>query len=127
MAGRNADDIGNQAGGWTIDWQGRSGAAIPGTTILQGIREVAPKAQITFSADASAPTTGSDVGVVVVGETPYAEGFGDVGGPELRLLHAAAGRAQVAHPATGRQGRGRQGLRRRSPSAWSCSSPAAPR
>ena len=26
--------------------------------------------------------TGADVGVVVVGETPYAEGYGDVGGPE---------------------------------------------
>ena len=81
VAGRNADDIGNQAGGWTIDWQGRSGASIPGTTILQGIRQVAPQAQVTYSADASAPTAGSDVGVVVVGETPYAEGFGDVGGP----------------------------------------------
>ena len=81
VAGRNADDIGDQAGGWTIDWQGRSGASIPGTTILQGIREVAPRARVTYSADASAPTAGSDVGVVVVGETPYAEGFGDVGGP----------------------------------------------
>jgi len=81
VAGRNADNIGNQAGGWTIDWQGRSGASIPGTTILQGIRQVAPGAQVTYSADASAPTAGSDVGVVVVGETPYAEGFGDVGGP----------------------------------------------
>src|SRR3954463_12479981 len=25
VAGRGADDIGNQCGGWTIDWQGRSG------------------------------------------------------------------------------------------------------
>ncbi len=49
---------------------------------LEGIREVAPKARVTYSADASAPTAGSDVGVVVVGETPYAEGYGDVGGPE---------------------------------------------
>ncbi|SHN29788.1 glycoside hydrolase family 3 protein [Cryptosporangium aurantiacum] len=81
VAGRNADNIGNQAGGWTIDWQGRSGDAIPGTTILEGIREVAPQARVTYSADASAPMTNSDVGVVVVGETPYAEGFGDVGGP----------------------------------------------
>jgi beta-glucosidase len=81
VAGRNADDIGNQAGGWTIDWQGRSGDSIPGTTILEGIRQVAPHAQVTYSADGSAPATGSDVGVVVVGETPYAEGFGDVGGP----------------------------------------------
>jgi beta-glucosidase len=82
VAGRNADDIGNQAGGWTIAWQGASGDIIPGTTILEGIRQVAPRAQVTYSADASAPTTGSDVGVVVVGETPYAEGYGDVGGPE---------------------------------------------
>ncbi|TQS46818.1 glycoside hydrolase family 3 protein [Cryptosporangium phraense] len=80
VAGRNADDIGNQAGGWTLDWQGRSGAdTIPGTTILDGIRAVDPS--VTYSADASAPVGNADVGVVVVGETPYAEGFGDVGGP----------------------------------------------
>ncbi|MGK5444747.1 glycoside hydrolase family 3 N-terminal domain-containing protein, partial [Micromonospora sp. URMC 105] len=82
VAGRNADDIGNQAGGWTITWQGQSGDLIPGTTVLEGIREVAPQARVTYSADASAPTAGADVGVVVVGETPYAEGYGDVGGPE---------------------------------------------
>jgi beta-glucosidase len=89
VAGRNADDIGNQAGGWTIAWQGISGDIIPGTTILEGIREVAPKAQVTYSADASAPTAGSDVGVVVVGETPYAEGYGDVGGPECGFCSPA--------------------------------------
>ncbi|MGN9806386.1 glycoside hydrolase family 3 N-terminal domain-containing protein [Micromonospora sp. L32] len=82
VAGRNADDIGNQAGGWTITWQGQSGDLIPGTTILEGIRQVAPQARVTYSADASASTAGADVGVVVVGETPYAEGYGDVGGPE---------------------------------------------
>jgi beta-glucosidase len=82
VAGRNADNIGNQAGGWTIQWQGASGDIIPGTTILEGINEVAPNATVTYSVDASAPTSGADVGVVVVGETPYAEGYGDVGGPE---------------------------------------------
>jgi len=82
LAGRNADNIGNQAGGWTITWQGESGDIIPGTTILEGIREVAPEATVTYSADASAPMSGADVGVVVVGETPYAEGYGDIGGPE---------------------------------------------
>jgi beta-glucosidase len=81
VAGSNADDIGNQAGGWTVAWQGLSGDIIPGNTILEGIRQVAPRARVTFSEDASAPTAGNDVGVVVVGETPYAEGFGDVGGP----------------------------------------------
>jgi beta-glucosidase len=81
VAGSNADDIGNQAGGWTVQWQGQSGDIIPGSTILEGIRQVAPRARVTYSEDASAPTAGSDVGIVVVGETPYAEGFGDVGGP----------------------------------------------
>lgn len=81
VAGRNADDLGNQEGGWTITWQGQSGTHTPGTTILQGIKQVAPGARVTYSADASAPTSGSDVGVVVVGETTYSEGFGDVGGP----------------------------------------------
>jgi beta-glucosidase len=82
VAGRNADNIGNQAGGWTIQWQGESGNIIPGTTILQGIRQVAPAATITFSPDASTPMTGADVGIVVVGETPYSEGYGDIAGPE---------------------------------------------
>ncbi|SBT40261.1 glycoside hydrolase family 3 protein [Micromonospora auratinigra] len=82
VAGRTADDLGNQAGGWTITWQGVSGDAIPGTSVLDGIREVAPHAKVTYSADASAPTGDAQVGVVVVGETPYAEGYGDVGGPE---------------------------------------------
>ena len=84
VAGRNADDIGNQAGGWTVAWQGISGdGVIPGTTVLDGIRKVDPN--VTFSEDGSAPTAGADVGVVVVGETPYSEGFGDVGGPSCNF------------------------------------------
>ncbi|GMA89148.1 hypothetical protein GCM10025868_43980 [Angustibacter aerolatus] len=83
VAGGNADDVGNQMGGWTIAWQGGSGNHTTGaTSILAGMKQVAPGASITYSADASAPTAGSDVGVVVVGETPYSEGFGDVGGPQ---------------------------------------------
>jgi beta-glucosidase len=85
VAGRNADDIGNQAGGWTTQWQGVSGDDLVGTTILEGIREVAPNANITFSEDASAPMEGADVGIVVVGETPYSEGFGDIDGPEWQF------------------------------------------
>src|SRR3954470_22034615 len=77
VAGSNANDLGNQMGGWSITWQGKSGATTTGTTILDGIKQVVPDA--TFSADASAPLEGHDVGVVVVGERPYAEGIGDVG------------------------------------------------
>jgi beta-glucosidase len=80
VAGSNADNIGNQAGGWTLTWQGGSTNVIPGQTILDGIRKAA--GNVTYSADASAPIRRRDVGIVVVGETPYAEGYGDVGGPQ---------------------------------------------
>jgi beta-glucosidase len=81
VAGSNADSIGNQAGGWTLTWQGGSTTNIPGTTILSGIRSAAGHSAVTYSLDASAPIQKDDVGIVVVGETPYSEGFGDVGGP----------------------------------------------
>jgi beta-glucosidase len=80
VAGSNADNIGNQAGGWTLTWQGGSTNVIPGTTILDGIRQLA-HGDVTFSEDASAPIPSKATGIVVVGETPYSEGFGDVGGP----------------------------------------------
>ncbi|MDG9718760.1 glycoside hydrolase family 3 N-terminal domain-containing protein [Streptomyces sp. DH24] len=87
VAGSNADDIGNQAGGWTITWQGSSGDITPGTTVLEALRKNSP--DLTWSKDASAPPAGHDVGVVVVGETPYAEGVGDVGnGHDLELSDA---------------------------------------
>ncbi|OQR63635.1 glycosyl hydrolase [Streptomyces maremycinicus] len=92
VAGSNADDIGNQTGGWTITWQGASGDITQGTTILEGMRKAG--GDVTYSRDASASTAGYDVGVVVVGETPYAEGVGDVGnGNDLELT--AADRAAV--------------------------------
>jgi beta-glucosidase len=80
VAGSNADNIGNQAGGWTLTWQGGSTNVIPGTTIVDGIRQDT-SGHVTYSQDASAPIHRSDLGIVVVGETPYSEGFGDVGGP----------------------------------------------
>ncbi len=83
VAGKNADDIGHQSGGWSIAWQGGSGDITPGTTILEGIADmVSASGPVTFSEDASAPTLGHDVGIVVVGETPYTEGFGDIGNVE---------------------------------------------
>jgi beta-glucosidase len=93
VAGSNANDLGNQMGGWTITWQGASGRTDVGTTILQGIRRDAPRARITFSEDASAPLRGYDAGIVVVGEMPYAEGVGDVGNGHSLSLSAADQRA----------------------------------
>ncbi|MEW2258740.1 glycoside hydrolase family 3 N-terminal domain-containing protein [Streptomyces sp. NPDC047869] len=92
VAGSNADDIGNQTGGWTVTWQGGSGNTTPGSTILDGMR--AAGGDVTYSKDASAPTGGYDAGVVVVGETPYAEGVGDVGNGH-RLTLSAADQAAV--------------------------------
>ena len=90
VAGSNADDLGNQMGGWSLSWQGGSGkTATTGTTILGGMRKAAPNATLDYSKDASAPTAGYDVGVVVVGETPYAEGVGDVGNGHTLALSAA--------------------------------------
>jgi beta-glucosidase len=93
VAGSNADNIGNQSGGWTVTWQGGSGNTTPGTTILAGIRSLA--GSVTYSRDASADMTGSDVGVVVVGETPYAEGVGDIGNGRPDLSLSAADRAAI--------------------------------
>jgi beta-glucosidase len=78
VAGKSADDLGNQCGGWTIDWQGKSGNVTPGgATILAAIRKAASKqTKVTFSADGTG-ADGADVGVVVIGETPYAEMKGD--------------------------------------------------
>lgn len=78
VAGKSADDIGNQCGGWTISWQGKSGAnTTGGTTILKAVQEtVAPTTKVTYSKDGS-DAAGADLGIVVIGETPYAEWMGD--------------------------------------------------
>jgi len=78
VGGKSADDLGNQCGGWTITWQGASGNVTPGgTTILQAIKKAVSKdTQVTFAADGKG-AQGADVGVVVIGEKPYAEMNGD--------------------------------------------------
>lgn len=75
VAGKKADDIGAQCGGWTITWQGQSGQVTTGgTTILQAVKNTVQNVQ--YSADGSG-AQGSDVAIVVVGEMPYAEMEGD--------------------------------------------------
>jgi len=77
VAGKSADDIGNQCGGWTIQWQGESGPLTQGTTVLGAIRQhVKVSSKVTYSVDGTG-AEGADVAVVVVGETPYAEMNGD--------------------------------------------------
>ncbi|HEY4689489.1 MAG TPA: glycoside hydrolase family 3 N-terminal domain-containing protein [Anaerolineae bacterium] len=86
VAGQAADDIGIQSGGWTIEWQGKIGGIQPGTTILEGIRQtVSSQARVEYNrfgqfdsvTDAQGNPLVADVGIVVVGEPPYAEGVGD--------------------------------------------------
>lgn len=76
VAGKIADDLGSQCGGWTITWQGDSGTPTTGTTVLAALRSGAKGSQVTHSKD-GAGAGGADVGVVVVGEAPYAEFKGD--------------------------------------------------
>jgi beta-glucosidase len=77
LAGKSADNTGNQCGGWTITWQGSTGNVVPGaTTIRAAMESLLGASKVVYSANGST-TTGAGVGVAVIGETPYAEGKGD--------------------------------------------------
>lgn len=79
VAGKNADDRGHQCGGFTVEWQGThgNGRILGGTSIWEGIRAVAPGAQLSVDGSA-ADASAHDVAIVVIGELPYAEGMGDL-------------------------------------------------
>ncbi len=79
VAGQGANDIGLQSGGWTIEWQGKVGNITPGTTILQGIQQtVGAGTKVQYDANGNfSDSAPADVGIVVVGEQPYAEYKGD--------------------------------------------------
>jgi beta-glucosidase len=77
VAGKSADNIGLQSGGWTVSWQGAAGNTTPGTTILAGIRAAAGSATVTYNAAGTGIDRTYGVAVAVIGETPYAEGQGD--------------------------------------------------
>jgi beta-glucosidase len=81
VAGEGADQIGMQAGGWSVDWQGdhNRNSDFPGaTSIFAGIRSAVTAAggTATLSPDGSF-TTRPDAAIVVFGEKPYAEYEGD--------------------------------------------------
>ncbi|CAL9775542.1 unnamed protein product [Musa acuminata subsp. burmannicoides] len=91
VAGSHAHNIGYQCGGWTIEWYGGSGRITAGTTILEAIRStVDPATEVAFSENPDADLLRDhdfSYAVVVVGEHPYAETFGD----SLNLTLAAPG------------------------------------
>lgn len=78
VAGKHADDVGYQCGGWTIEWMGGIGPITPGKTILHGMQQlVGDQAEIVYDRDGNFGDVKVGVGFVVVGEEPYAEGMGD--------------------------------------------------
>jgi beta-glucosidase len=101
VVGDGADNIPKQTGGWTVTWQGTetSKAEFPGaTSIFQGIAhavgEAGGTARSAAGLELDRPQARPDIAIVVFGEDPYAEWFGDLrsidyrgaGGPELALL-----------------------------------------
>lgn len=81
LAGKSADNIQNQCGGWTMSWQGTSDsdrhAIVGGTTIRDGFESLATNTVTFNEAGVGADPLQHDVAIVVVGETPYAEFEGD--------------------------------------------------
>jgi beta-glucosidase len=82
VTGDGADDIGKQAGGWTLTWQGtgNKNSDFPhGQSIYAGIAEAvkAGGGQTELAKDGAFKQK-PDVAVVVFGENPYAEFQGDV-------------------------------------------------
>jgi beta-glucosidase len=80
VAGKSAHNRGHQCGGWTISWQGASGNDFVegGTSVWEGIQSQAPNARLSTEDGADADPKHDDVAIVVIGETPYAEGLGDI-------------------------------------------------
>jgi beta-glucosidase len=78
VGGSHADNLGYQLGGWSISWQGGSGDTTTGTTFWEAIQAAKPP---TVTLQNVGTNTGGnfsgDIGIAVVGETPYAEGLGD--------------------------------------------------
>lgn len=93
VAGSSAHNIGRQMGAWTIEWQGVDGNWVPGaTSILDGIEEVSEEGTTILFAEDGIFEEGSraDVGIAVVGEAPYAEGWGDDPRPKLSDVDLSA-------------------------------------
>jgi len=80
LAGSAAHNLGRQLGAWSVEWQGIDGNWTKGSTIYEGIKElILPETDLMYEPNADFKHTGvmADLGIVVVGEEPYAEGWGD--------------------------------------------------
>jgi beta-glucosidase len=126
VAGKNANDCGHQCGGFTVAWQGVSdnknvagesvvgaitsgyganaavqkGKIAGGTSIWEGISAVAQHAELNPDGK-RAHKSKHDVGIVVIGETPYAEGLGDIRDGDNVIVEMGSqikGLMKVLHP-----------------------------
>ncbi|MBC6366209.1 glycoside hydrolase family 3 N-terminal domain-containing protein [Algoriphagus sp. AK58] len=84
VVGPMADNSGLQSGGWTVNWQGTTENYKDATTILEGIKKFTLH-EVRYDREGTAEVENVDVAVIVVGENPYAEFFGDIGG-EMNLF-----------------------------------------
>jgi beta-glucosidase len=77
VVGEHADNTGLQSGGWTIRWQGVEESYSGSTSILEGIKQLAG-GEVVYDARGELIIEEADLAIVVVGEKPYAEFFGDI-------------------------------------------------
>ncbi|MFZ3001258.1 MAG: glycoside hydrolase family 3 N-terminal domain-containing protein [Undibacterium umbellatum] len=93
VVGKTADDISNQTGGWSLTWQGtdNKNTDFPNAdSILTGIKAAVGEANVEFSADGKGVDVSRfDAVIAVIGETPYAEMYGDIG-PAGTLRHSGS-------------------------------------
>ncbi|MGL1956173.1 MAG: glycoside hydrolase family 3 protein [Colwellia sp.] len=91
VTGKSANNIGHQCGGFTITWQGVSGndEFEQGTSIWHGIKNIAPHAVLKSQLD-NIHRKDHDIAIVVIGETPYAEGLGDIRDGDNLIIEAGS-------------------------------------
>ncbi|GAA78086.1 glycoside hydrolase family 3 protein [Pseudoalteromonas sp. BSi20495] len=88
VTGNGAHNIAKQAGGWSVSWQGtdNTNADFPNAvSIFDGLKEqvLAAGGEIELSQNAQFKQK-PDIAIVVFGEEPYAEWFGDIQGLEYQ-------------------------------------------
>ena len=87
VVGSAADNTGVQSGAWTVEWQGVKGNNVPGaTSIVDGIRTRAGgSTTVEFESGGNFAKASelADVGIAVIGEASYAEGWGDLEYPVI--------------------------------------------
>jgi beta-glucosidase len=85
VVGKHGHNSGLQSGGWSIHWQGQTESYIGATSILDGIKAVSPN--VEYAENGCYEGMSAEKAVVVVGENPYAEGFGDTDQLQLTDAH----------------------------------------